>query len=366
MAAPDTDDGWFRFALELDSAIGFARLGEAAGVLLRYGLHQVYGAGERPKVMVLRQTELAERTGQDRNWAFKGIGELLRKRILVEATGRHEYRLQKDYERWVGKGGKPLLSRAQVRDCQAAPGYARQFNLGPRQGAGPAVVREAAAPPVPPPLPARDHFHAPTFDFMAAEPGPLPAPTPTSVAAEPPAPGEPGPRILPMVAPAPAPRPAPTAGGAPFDPNFVPLAATGYHSADEHARHRARTEAVERWAGPIFWDRPDVLSCFRDRPIGVPDAPYLVGLATLRDQPRAKWCRSYCLAIVRRLEGAGVDPAELAAAEALVRAAGPGGAPPAAGAAPAASTYADRLNATRARLAGAAPTTPLGPTGTGP
>ena len=144
MAKPDTDDGWFKIAVELEAALAFGGFSKIARTLLRYVFTQIYGRGSRPKLAYLPQKTIADRIGQRKQNVSRAIRELVESHVLAEAKPDH-YWFIKDYEKWTTWGrdpkacGLPRLTPKEVADCKDSPRYADGFRLASNADPGDAT-----------------------------------------------------------------------------------------------------------------------------------------------------------------------------------------------------------------------------------
>jgi biotin operon repressor len=128
VAKPDLNDGWHKFAYELEAAVNAAPFSRVARILLRYVFAQLYGKGVRPVVAQLPQSEIARRLDLPRQNVWRAVAELVGAGVLVEVS-RDVYRFVKDYQRWKDKDGRPLLSDEIAEDCRLAPQFGAAFDL---------------------------------------------------------------------------------------------------------------------------------------------------------------------------------------------------------------------------------------------
>ncbi len=133
MARPDTDDGWLKYAHELDAALAVAPFGKAARIVLREVFAQVFGPAKR-KSATLSAAEISALVGIARTNVVRGVTELVDSNLL-QRLDDGTYRFNKDYQTWVRAGrkqceaGSPLLSPAEVSFCVSAPARALSFRL---------------------------------------------------------------------------------------------------------------------------------------------------------------------------------------------------------------------------------------------
>jgi hypothetical protein len=134
VAKPDTDDGWFKIAVELEAALAYASFSKVARVLIAYVFIQTFGRGTRPKLAYLPQKLVADRIGQKTQAVCRAIRELVDSGVLVEAKD-DQYRFVKDYEKWAtwsrdpAKEKQPRLTRKEIKDCKSMPDYAESFRI---------------------------------------------------------------------------------------------------------------------------------------------------------------------------------------------------------------------------------------------
>ena len=134
MAKPDTDDGWFKKAVELETAVNYAGFSRVARVLLGYVFIQIFGRGKRPELAFLPRKETASRLRQKRQNFDRAIQELVESGVLIEVRD-DQYRFVKDYEKWIAwsrdsaKRGWPRLSPEDIEDCKDMPVYAESFRI---------------------------------------------------------------------------------------------------------------------------------------------------------------------------------------------------------------------------------------------
>jgi hypothetical protein len=132
VANPDTDDGWFKLAHELDAALAVADFSKGARIVLREVFAQVFGKAKR-RHAALSPSDLARRTGMDKSHVVRAIRELVDSGVL-QKVGEGVYKFIKDYESWTRPGpavakGQPLsprlprLSKVEVAFAANAPGH---------------------------------------------------------------------------------------------------------------------------------------------------------------------------------------------------------------------------------------------------
>ena len=79
MAKPDLDDGWLKYAHELDAALAVADFTKGARIVLREVFSQVFGPA-KSKTARLSPSEIGRRVGMARQNVMRGIDELLNAR----------------------------------------------------------------------------------------------------------------------------------------------------------------------------------------------------------------------------------------------------------------------------------------------
>ena len=137
MARPDCDDGWFKIASELHSAISYADFTKLADRILGLAFLQIFGRGVRPRYVVLVPKDIVKQTGKLKQNVYWAIKELVLSGVLVPIPGKEfTYKFVKDYEKWVKVGRKngspfsteiPRLDPSEVADCKTSPAYQNQF-----------------------------------------------------------------------------------------------------------------------------------------------------------------------------------------------------------------------------------------------
>jgi hypothetical protein len=133
MAHPDTDDGWLKYAHELDAALAAADFSKGARIVLREVFAQIFGPAKQ-KTAELSPSDIARRIGRSKGTVGNRITELVESRVLVRVGSRYAFR--KDYETWVRVVRRlpdgsvetvPRLTPAEVQWCRAAPKHALSF-----------------------------------------------------------------------------------------------------------------------------------------------------------------------------------------------------------------------------------------------
>ncbi len=133
MAKPDCDDGWLKYAHELDAALAVADFSKGARIVLREVFAQIFGPAKAPTAR-LSPAEIAGRSGHIREHISRAIKELVGSGTLsCEADG--SYRFTKDYESWTGytrsgSTGTPRLTAAEVVYCKNAAAVALAYKHG--------------------------------------------------------------------------------------------------------------------------------------------------------------------------------------------------------------------------------------------
>jgi hypothetical protein len=132
MAKPDTGNGWYKLAYELDAALCYADFSAPAQTILRFVRAQTYGMAKLP-LASLPIADLASRTGWKRQIIKRAIFELVDSGVLNE-EGPDAYRFVKNYEAWTAREKArdlaspkvPRLTPAQLKDARSAPDYAKR------------------------------------------------------------------------------------------------------------------------------------------------------------------------------------------------------------------------------------------------
>ena len=144
MAHPDCDDGWLRYAHELDAALAIADWTKGARLVLREVFAQVFGPAKR-KAATLAPTDIARRVGGNKSNVIRAIRELVDGGALIRAEDG-TYTFVKDYEVWTRrhKGRTvPRLSPAEVAYARGASRHAQALRYAT---GGPAVGGVAPRP----------------------------------------------------------------------------------------------------------------------------------------------------------------------------------------------------------------------------
>jgi hypothetical protein len=124
MAKPDCNDGWKKYAHELDAALAVADFAKRERIVLFEVFSQIFGRF-RMKTAILSPIDINRRSGLDRHNVSRAILDLIKCSVLRrEPDGR--YTFLKDYESWT-KNGKPRLSRKEIIYVAQAPFLARSY-----------------------------------------------------------------------------------------------------------------------------------------------------------------------------------------------------------------------------------------------
>src|SRR5262245_25620815 len=97
MARPDIDDGWIRYAHELDAALACADFSKGARIVLQHVFTQVFGPGKL-KTARVSATELATALGSHKAHFVRAVRELTESGVLVRVADG--FRFNKDYPSW--------------------------------------------------------------------------------------------------------------------------------------------------------------------------------------------------------------------------------------------------------------------------
>lgn len=133
MAKPDLDDGYLRYAHELDAALACADFTKGARIVLRVVFSQLFGPARAETAKVF-PSELARASGFDKAHLCRAVRELTESGVL-ERVADCEYRFVKDYERWTKKGA-PRLTRDEVAFARSAPAAAMSYKRTPGANRG--------------------------------------------------------------------------------------------------------------------------------------------------------------------------------------------------------------------------------------
>lgn len=144
MAKPDTDDGWLKYAHELDAALAVADFTKAGRIVLREVFSQIFGPAKR-RTAEVSATKIGAAWGMDRQNVHRGVKELQEANVLrKQDDGRFAF--NKDYESWLasGRGSSPgqlRLSPNEVKACCEAPSRAMAFKgaKGTKNGVDPVI-----------------------------------------------------------------------------------------------------------------------------------------------------------------------------------------------------------------------------------
>jgi hypothetical protein len=125
VAKPDCDDGWLKYAHELDAALACANFSKGARIVLHEVFGQVFGPAKL-RTATLSPTAVGRRVGMDKGNVGHAIRELTDSNALPRAPGPARYRFNKNYEEWT-KDGQPRLTPDEVRYCRSAPARAMSY-----------------------------------------------------------------------------------------------------------------------------------------------------------------------------------------------------------------------------------------------
>lgn len=120
-AKPDLDDGWLKYAHELDTALAAADLTKGARIVLREVFAQVFGPAKRIAA-TLSPSAIAGDYGVCRQYVSRAIKELVDSNILARSQDG-AFRFVKDYESWL-RNGTPRLTVREIESCRKAPSRA--------------------------------------------------------------------------------------------------------------------------------------------------------------------------------------------------------------------------------------------------
>jgi hypothetical protein len=136
MAKPDTDDGWLRYAHELDAALAVADFTKGERIVLREVFSQTFGPAKRQWVE-LSPTNIATRLGCDKGYIGKAIASLASAGVLERSAKAH--RFVKNYETWT-RGDALMLRPSEVVYCRNAVRQAMAFKDSPTASIDPISV----------------------------------------------------------------------------------------------------------------------------------------------------------------------------------------------------------------------------------
>jgi hypothetical protein len=142
-AKPDCDDGWLKYAHELDAALAVADFTKGARIVLREVFSQIFGPAKLRHAR-LSPAEIGGRVGMARPHVMRGITELVDSGVLARSADG-AYKFIKDYESWTYKGAR-RLSEAEVVYCHSAPRIALSYMHTPTQNALPNEVTHQQPP----------------------------------------------------------------------------------------------------------------------------------------------------------------------------------------------------------------------------
>jgi hypothetical protein len=110
--SPQLEDGYIRYAHELDAALAYADFTKGARIVLREVFAQMFGPADR-RTVKLSPTELGKLFEVNKGFFGRAIRELTDSNVL-EKLGECEYRFVKDYGRWT-KNGHRRLSETEMK-----------------------------------------------------------------------------------------------------------------------------------------------------------------------------------------------------------------------------------------------------------
>jgi hypothetical protein len=129
MAKPDCDDGWLKYAHELDAALAVSDFSKKARLVLRVVFEQIYGPDKLP-LATLSPTAIGKAFGRSKQYVEKGISEAVRSKAL-ERVGLRGFRFLKDYEKWVeveaDTDPEPRFTPAELRWIKDSPKRSRSY-----------------------------------------------------------------------------------------------------------------------------------------------------------------------------------------------------------------------------------------------
>ncbi len=133
MAKPDCDDGWLKYAHELDAALAVADFSKGARIVLHEVFSQIFSLAKL-RTARISPSELARRSGQVREVISRAVKELVDSNVLSPQSDG-SYRFNKHYESWTGcnRHGStetPRLSPVEIGYCGNAPAIAKAFQHG--------------------------------------------------------------------------------------------------------------------------------------------------------------------------------------------------------------------------------------------
>lgn len=124
LAKPDTDDGWLKYAHELDAALACADWSKGARIVLKEVFAQIFGPAKR-RIAQLSPSELARRYGAEKSNIVRATRELVSGCALVRVN-HGWYRFNKNYEEWT-RNGHSRLSPAEIKWAKDAPQIAMSY-----------------------------------------------------------------------------------------------------------------------------------------------------------------------------------------------------------------------------------------------
>lgn len=118
MAKPDLEDGYLRYAHELDAALACADFTKGARIVLREVLSQIFGPAAS-KTAKIHAAEIVRTYGLHKSYIHRGIKELVESGVIVKVDD-YDYQFVKNYENWT-KNGTPRLSPEEIEAARTAP-----------------------------------------------------------------------------------------------------------------------------------------------------------------------------------------------------------------------------------------------------
>jgi hypothetical protein len=130
VAKPDIDDGWLKYAHELDAALAVADFTKGARIVLREVFSQIYGPAKKRTAKV-SPSAIGAACGMDRHNISRGLKELVDGNVLRKQDDG-VYTFNKDYETWLesGRGARPNHPRFTPEEmawCRNAPALAMSY-----------------------------------------------------------------------------------------------------------------------------------------------------------------------------------------------------------------------------------------------
>lgn len=124
MASPDLNDGYIRYADELDAALAVADYSKAARIVLREVWCQAFGLAAR-RVVHLSAKTIADHCGKARQYIDRGLQEVIASGLLIASDGGG-FTWNKDYETWT-RNGSPRFTQAEIMYIKNARSYNREY-----------------------------------------------------------------------------------------------------------------------------------------------------------------------------------------------------------------------------------------------